>query len=504
MRQQVTPSSDVLGARLRPGGVRTLVALEAALAAVLGAIALGHRSYWLDESVSVTIAKLNWSGFTHVVKTREANMALYHLLLSGWTDLFGDSEAATRSLSVLVGAAAVPVLFLLGRRLAGTTAGLVAGLLLAVNPMFVRYAQEARGYALCLLLVTTASYLFVRGLQEPSWATWVAYAAVAALAAYAHFFALLVPAASAVSLLFLRGTPLPWRKILGAAVLLGLLLLPLVVLVSSNTSSGIGWASGNRIGRVFKSIHHHPPLVAAVLVVGGLCLVAAWLGLRRALGRRFGSPAAWSWGFVGSWIVVPFVVVAVLGVVYRPLFVLRYFIVCLPAVMLAGALLVGAVRRRWLAASLLAALVAVSVVGTARWYRNGQNEDWRHATRYVLGSARPGDGVLFYAPYVRIPFTLYLDRGPRTGALPAPVYPAAGWFTPAIRFNNYVPVTATGVTGAARRFKRVWLVVSHAQLYGGRDPGYDAVRAGLAADGLRLGPARRFSGVRVVRYQATR
>ena len=272
---RISLSRASLSARLSP---RLLVGLETALAALFGLIALGRRSFWLDESVSVTLARLDPGDLLHVLRTREGNMSLYHLLLAGWMQL-GDSEFIARSLSVLAVAAAVPMIYLLARRLVGERAALVAGLLMAVNPMAVHYAQEARGYALCLLLVSVSVYLFVRALEGSGRGAWIAYAVVAALAGYAHFFALFVPPALAVSLLFLPRAAVPWRKVFGSAALFTLLLLPLVYLVSSSQASGVEWASGNLPRRIATRIHDRPVFAVSVLLAGLACVVLGWLFL---------------------------------------------------------------------------------------------------------------------------------------------------------------------------------------------------------------------------------
>ena len=478
---------------------RVVLAAEIGLAALLGFLALGTRSFWLDESVSVTLAKLDWSSFAHQLRVREGNMSLYHLLLFGWIRM-GDSEFAVRSLSVLAGVATVPFGYLVAKRLAGVLAALLAGLLLAVDPMLQRYAQEARGYALCLLLVTAGSYLFVRGLEQPTWTNWVGYAVVMALAAYAHDFALLVPPAHALSLLFRERNELPWRKLAGSAGLLGVLLGLLLYLLASNDSSGIEWATGNGLGRIFTRIHDRTAL-AAVLLVGGLVLVSlGWVVLRRLLGPRLRSRETWIWAFMLTWMLVPLALVAVLAVVYRPLFVIRYFIICLPPVVLLVSVAVARLPRPRVAAIAAAVLVAASAGGVAHWYANGQDEDWRHATRYVVRSAQPGDGVLFYAPYVRIPFTVYLDQAGGPGVAPQPVYPPEGWETPAIRFNSYVPISAPRVSSAAAPFPHVWVVLSHVGLFGQADTGYAAVQAGLASAGFHEAASRRFTGIEIRRY----
>ena len=161
------------------------------------------QSFWLDEGISVEIARLPWQQFLFVLRHREANMALYYLLLHFWL-MMGSSEGFIRGLSVLFSVATVPLLYALGTRLFGRATGLLAAWLLAINAYHVRYAQEARGYALVVFFSVLASWLLVRNLQEPSSAKWKKpYAAACALATYSHFFGALVIIAHGVSLAFL-------------------------------------------------------------------------------------------------------------------------------------------------------------------------------------------------------------------------------------------------------------------------------------------------------------
>src|SRR5690242_15230387 len=110
-----------------------------ALAAVLRLLYLGKKSFWMDEIVSVSIARLDPAGFRNIVLSWELNEGLYYTLLRNWMHL-GQSEFFIRLLSLLPSVAAIPFVYLLGRRLVSEKAGLVAALLLAVNAFDVRYA----------------------------------------------------------------------------------------------------------------------------------------------------------------------------------------------------------------------------------------------------------------------------------------------------------------------------------------------------------------------------
>src|ERR1700687_4994801 len=119
--------------RSRPGTTTSvwLLALITIAAAVLRFHGIAAKSFWLDEGISVEIARLPWPQFFYVLRHREINMALYYFLLHFWLAL-GSTEGFIRGLSVLFSVATVPVLYLLGVRLFERSAGLLAAWLLAI------------------------------------------------------------------------------------------------------------------------------------------------------------------------------------------------------------------------------------------------------------------------------------------------------------------------------------------------------------------------------------
>ena len=66
----------------------------------------------------------------------------------------------------------MPVAWAIGRELAGRRAALVAAALVAVNPLFVWYSQEARAYALFVLMAAVAMLCFLRAEREPTPPAW--------------------------------------------------------------------------------------------------------------------------------------------------------------------------------------------------------------------------------------------------------------------------------------------------------------------------------------------
>jgi mannosyltransferase len=256
-------------------------------------------------------------------------MSAYYVLLHFWVRLFGEGEVAIRSLSVVFAVLAVPATFLVGQRLFGRFAGLTAALLLAVNSFFIQFAQEARSYSLVLLLVTLSSYFFVVELEQPSLASRVGYVATSALAFYAHYFAAYVLLAQFVTLVAFRRRAALTRQWLAAGAAIVILCTPELIAAERAGSDPIAW-----IGR--PTLHNL--LATAVDLAGGsrtLLVLLASAGCYAA-GLALRKRTRWRYGYVIAWLLVPVLLSFVLSFA-QPMFLSRYVIVSLPALMLLGA-----------------------------------------------------------------------------------------------------------------------------------------------------------------------
>jgi mannosyltransferase len=205
---------DVAG-RTRTGWSR--LAGYLALGSVLAAGAwlrldgLPAQSLTNDESFSWKLTRFPWS---EVIARTAADVhpPLYYLALKGWTSLVGDSVRAMRGLSVLFDLTALALLYGFaadlarspnggGRRLPPVVpVGLLAAAFMALNPLEVVEARQARMYAQGVMLAVASSWALWRGLREPGvrpWA-WAVYAVTAAALVYTHNFGLFTVAAQAV------------------------------------------------------------------------------------------------------------------------------------------------------------------------------------------------------------------------------------------------------------------------------------------------------------------
>lgn len=217
----------------QPRRVWVLLAAMTLVAAALRLPFLGHSSLWFDEIYTRSIlGESSLAGLWRHIEATESTPPLYYVL--GW--LTGArSAAAMRLIPALALTAAVPVGYLAFRRLIGSPAALATAAILAVNPMLVAYSTDARSYGLfvlCALLSVWAFSALVEHGSTRRYAIWVA-ACVACI--WTHYFGVFIVGAEVVALLAVRPQA-RWRTV-GWSALLGLCLVPLIPVLSSQTDN---------------------------------------------------------------------------------------------------------------------------------------------------------------------------------------------------------------------------------------------------------------------------
>jgi 4-amino-4-deoxy-L-arabinose transferase-like glycosyltransferase len=138
---------------------------------------------------------------------------LHYLILHAWMQLAGDSEFAMRFISVVPSLLALPLMFQLGRHLAGRESGLLLALLLAVSQSQVWIGQDLRNhYTLVVFFTLLATLILLRALERNGGRWWAVYAAVAALAVYSHYYGIFALLAHGVYVVVVSGTTRPLQQ----------------------------------------------------------------------------------------------------------------------------------------------------------------------------------------------------------------------------------------------------------------------------------------------------
>jgi 4-amino-4-deoxy-L-arabinose transferase-like glycosyltransferase len=343
-----------------------------------------------------------------VVRTETAPPG-YFALAWGCVRLFGSGELPLRLLSVICVVAVVPVAYFACRALFSRAAGLIAAALVALNPFLIWYSQEARSYALFLLVGALSFWAFVRARQsgEARWlALWALFSSCALLV---HNFGVFLVVPEAVWLVASRPRSRGVWFAAGSVALTGLAIFPIVLV--QQREKGLSWVPAIPLSQRLTEVPgqfaagvdspHHVLVAAIVLAV--IVPTVAW-GLWRG-GARYRSGAIVA-GSVGLAVVVVPLALAGAGADYL---VTRNVIVAwLPlAAVVAGGL--ASLRPRVAGLLLLGVVCALSVLVTA-WVAADpryQRPDWGQLAS-ALGRPDRTRLVVLGGGYHALPMLLYL------------------------------------------------------------------------------------------------
>ncbi len=124
---------------------------------ILFIIALGFRflymdnALWYDEACSWATATDNAGIMHNLLNVDLQHTPLYFVLLKFWIKIFGQSETAMRSLSLIFGALTVPFSYIVGNKISKNA--IFSSMVCAVSPLLVLFSSEVRMYSLVVFLV---------------------------------------------------------------------------------------------------------------------------------------------------------------------------------------------------------------------------------------------------------------------------------------------------------------------------------------------------------------
>ena len=211
-----------------------LVGAITLLGAALRLYQIGAQSLWFDELLSVTISRLGLMAV--VTSPASIDPPLYYSLLHFWLSLSHD-DSVVRLLSALPEIAAIPAMYMLGRKLFNGQVALVAALIFAIAPFQLYYAQEARMYALLVLFSILSIWAYARAIESNRRRDWAIWVITTSLALYTHTFAvLLLLALDLDALVRWRISKRRLQPVVVSNIAIGVLLIPSIVLLFQKLS----------------------------------------------------------------------------------------------------------------------------------------------------------------------------------------------------------------------------------------------------------------------------
>lgn len=387
-----------------------------------------RASIWFDEAFSAYISQFSFWDIARYTAS-DVHPPVYYWLLKLWVGMFGTTDLAYRSLSIVFGSAAVTTAFFLARKLFGRLVGWVTLLFLVLSPMVIRYSDEARMYTLAALIVMAATYVLVKAEETKSRRLWIVYGVLVSLGMWTHYFtafAWLAHLAWHGTQVYRKGMGRKafWKKLfskewlLAYSVAVGLFLpwLPFMALQLGIVQGGGFWIGpvtaatpANYFTNIFYYLEHDQVqgwlalALISILILLVVLLPKVYKSLSRPEKKTFLLITALTW-------VPPVLLFLVSMPPLRSSFVERYMMPAIIAFIIFMAVILVVGTRRWkpiLRALPIVVVVAMMSFGITNVYKYGnfnKNTNYHIFTRQVIeqirDKAKPGEPIVAQTPWI--------------------------------------------------------------------------------------------------------
>jgi uncharacterized membrane protein len=151
---------------------------------------LRPEQYWFDEILSVYISRYNVSitNLIRFLQIGEYHPPLYYIIMFYWTRIFGITEIATRSFSLLFGVLTLPLYYIfVGKLFRKKYISELALFLLSINALHIEYSIEARPYTFFTFVGLLAAYFFVLLIKNRRKFYWFCFILLNVTGLYIHY-----------------------------------------------------------------------------------------------------------------------------------------------------------------------------------------------------------------------------------------------------------------------------------------------------------------------------
>lgn len=395
------------------------------LAALIRLLFLDMQNIAFDESFSLAVGSTNWPLLFQAILSDGVHPPLFYALHKVALSIWGNSEFGQRFMAAVFSLLGLPILYQLGKRLFNPSVGLLAMLLLALNPLHVWFSQEARMYSLLSMLVTLSMIFFWEALNKNNHRAWFKLMITNALIFLIHYFGLLVPVAQLSYLLLTFNQNYKHLRLwtlsqIGA----GIFLVPWLVatFLRPVQSFGIGFLVRPTLQdlplsfwNLLTGINSNFVSALLTLIFFGIAFVVG-LFFRQTLTRQtIKRPQL----LLLCWGVGPVILVWVMSQ-RRSFYADRYFSFCIPALLLLASYGTFRLSSSFKRNAVASGLILVTVLGLVISCRSltYQKDDWRGAASYVATHQQPQDVILLRSLHIKFVFDYYHGR---TDSIPATI-----------------------------------------------------------------------------------
>lgn len=390
------------------------------LASALRFYHIDFQSIWLDEIHTMNEAnpKVGFLNLYDIITSGEQMPPFYFYSLYFLFKIFGYTTFVARVYSAIVGVVSVFSIYLLGKEIMNKKTGIIAALLVTVNPFHLYYSQEARPYIFLFLFSALAFCYLIKFLKLPNKRNALYYGFFASLMLCSHFFGLFVLFAQyLILLLFLLLSEKKDRKqffinafISGIVTLV--LFIPAIKIFIKVSEIKVFWIPAPTLDvytLIFKEFFGNSETILTLL---SFIFLFYFIKLSKEKDIPITYDSIIHNKLIFSFVIfIPTTVVILLIPLIRsylsiPMIISRYFITVLPGIIILISIGICQIKNRIIQFGILAIFVIFSltdIVVVKNYFTAVSKAQFRESTNFIINNNSKKEPVVsslgWYMPY---------------------------------------------------------------------------------------------------------
>lgn len=369
---------------------------------------INTKSYWLDEETSIIFANKELNELIKNAET-ETHPPFYYLILKFWINLFGESETATRSLSVLFGVISIFMMYKISCLLFSKKVGLISSLILSISAFHIKYSQETRMYSLMVMLAITSMYFFIKTTQEKTFKTATYYIISSIFLLYSHMYGLFIIIAQNIYVLTmllsskLQGKIKLKKWIIIQSVIIIFFIPWIIILFKQLTRTATGefgniiWLTKPTITSLFMTLLNYTYYNSITII---LLFILALISVRSGIKDNY---------LLILWFLTPILLPFLISFI-TPIYHAKYTIAASVAFYLLASNGISKIKNKKVSITVISSIIILSLISTVLYYQEDELEPWKDIANYIDKKAEKNDLIIVIPHYARHNLERYTAR----------------------------------------------------------------------------------------------
>lgn len=406
-----------------------ILSLIILLGIILRLYRLHESNFWFDEA-SGTCNAVNFLRF--ITAPVYNYRPVYLFLLNRWIGIFGISVFATRLLSVLFGVGSIFMTYKIGKELFNSKIGLISSFILSISCFHIYHSRQVRPESLLLFLILLSFFSFIKFLSQKKLIYLTFNLLLNILVIYTHPFGFSV---ALIQVFYIVSSYRSIQKTMLRAILVsqaalvfisGALFFCNILLQENYFKSILWWARTPAIAKIIETFQTFcyggpkyglettsikvvcPFMVACIAVT--VFSVLFIRGLYVIVSSKVLTAINKGANLVILWLFLPSILAFLFSYIYFPVYMVRTFLICLPAFYLIVSVGINFNNRLFFKIAILFVIFVFNLIPLSIMYNNNGNVDWGKAVLLMKQRAIDNNATIIISTKKEIvPFMYYFS-----------------------------------------------------------------------------------------------